>query len=220
MGYNIAIDGPAGAGKSTIAKMIARDLDFIYVDTGAMYRAIAYFFLKNGIESLEGVNVSVLCAQIDIRISYENGLQQVYLNDENVTSFLRDEKVGKMASVVAADENVREKLLDLQRYIASEADVVMDGRDIGTKILPDAQLKIYLTASVDVRAKRRFDELVQKGIECDIEEIKKDIKNRDERDMNRKVSPLCQAEDATLVDSSYMTIDEVVDTIIDLYEGK
>lgn len=220
MGYNIAIDGPAGAGKSTIAKIVARELDFIYVDTGAMYRAIAYFFLKNGIESLEGVNVSVLCAQIDIRISYEGEIQQVYLNDENVTEFLRDEKVGKMASVVAVDSCVREKLLDLQKYIAGEADVVMDGRDIGTKVLPNAQLKIYLTASSDVRAKRRYDELLQKGIECDIDEIKNDIENRDERDMNREISPLCQAEDAILVDSSYMTIDEVADEIIKLYEEK
>lgn len=220
MGYNIAIDGPAGAGKSTIAKIVARELDFIYVDTGAMYRAIAYFFLKNGIESLEGVNVSVLCAQIDIRISYEGEIQQVYLNDVNVTEFLRDEKVGKMASVVAVDSCVREKLLDLQKYIASEADVVMDGRDIGTKVLPNAQLKIYLTASSDVRAKRRYDELLQKGVECDIDEIKKDIENRDERDMNREISPLCQAEDAILVDSSDMTIDEVADEIIKLYEEK
>lgn len=220
MGYNIAIDGPAGAGKSTIAKRVANELDFIYVDTGAMYRAVAYFFLQNGIENLDGVNVSVLCAQMDIRINYENGSQQVYLNDKNVNEFLRKENVGKMASVVAVNELVREKLLDLQKYIAEEVDVVMDGRDIGTKILPNAQLKIFLTASVDVRAKRRFDELTEKGIECDIEEIKADIKQRDERDINRDISPLCQAEDAVLVDSSYMTIDEVVEEIIKLYNER
>lgn len=220
MGYNIAIDGPAGAGKSTIAKRVANELDFIYVDTGAMYRAVAYFFLQNGIENLDGVNVSVLCAQMDIRINYENGSQQVYLNDKNVNEFLRKENVGKMASVVAVNEQVREKLLDLQKYIAEEVDVVMDGRDIGTKILPNAQLKIFLTASVDVRAKRRFDELTEKGIECDIEEIKADIKQRDERDINRDISPLCQAEDAVLVDSSYMTIDEVVEEIIKLYNER
>ena len=214
MGYNIAIDGPAGAGKSTIAKKLARELDFIYVDTGAMYRAIAYFFIENGIESLDGINVKVLCAQMDIRISYEDGNQQVI---KNVTSHLRDEAVGKMASNVAVNGDVREKLLDLQKYIANEADVVMDGRDIGTKILPDAELKVFLTASVDVRAKRRYDELVAKGIESNLDEIKEDIRIRDERDMNREISPLCQADDAVLIDSSFMTIDEVVAKIISLY---
>lgn len=217
MGYNIAIDGPAGAGKSTIAKKLARELDFIYVDTGAMYRAIAYFFIKNGIESLDGINVKVLCAQMDIRISYEDGNQQVILNGKNVTSHLRDEAVGKMASNVAVNGDVREKLLDLQKYIANEADVVMDGRDIGTKILPDAELKVFLTASVNVRAKRRYDELVAKGIESNLDEIKEDIRIRDERDMNREISPLCQADDAVLIDSSFMTIDEVVAKIISLY---
>ncbi len=217
MGYNIAIDGPAGAGKSTIAKKLARELDFIYVDTGAMYRAIAYFFIENGIESLDGINVKVLCAQMDIRISYEDGNQQVILNGKNVTSHLRDEAVGKMASNVAVNGDVREKLLDLQKYIANEADVVMDGRDIGTKILPDAELKVFLTASVDVRAKRRYDELVAKGIESNLDEIKEDIRIRDERDMNREISPLCQADDAVLIDSSFMTIDEVVAEIISLY---
>lgn len=217
MGYNIAIDGPAGAGKSTIAKKLARELDFIYVDTGAMYRAIAYFFIENGIESLDGINVKVLCAQMDIRISYEDGNQQVILNGKNVTSHLRDEAVGKMASNVAVNGDVREKLLDLQKYIANEADVVMDGRDIGTKILPDAELKVFLTASVNVRAKRRYDELVAKGIESNLDEIKEDIRIRDERDMNREISPLCQADDAILIDSSFMTIDEVVAKIISLY---
>ena len=217
MGYNIAIDGPAGAGKSTIAKKLARELDFIYVDTGAMYRAIAYFFIENGIESLDGINVKVLCAQMDIRISYEDGNQQVILNGKNVTSHLRDEAVGKMASNVAVNGDVREKLLDLQKYIANEADVVMDGRDIGTKILPDAELKVFLTASVNVRAKRRYDELVAKGIESNLDEIKEDIRIRDERDMNREISPLCQADDAVLIDLSFMTIDEVVAKIISLY---
>lgn len=206
-----------GAGKSTIAKKLARELDFIYVDTGAMYRAIAYFFIENGIESLDGINVKVLCAQMDIRISYEDGNQQVILNGKNVTSHLRDEAVGKMASNVAVNGDVREKLLDLQKYIANEADVVMDGRDIGTKILPDAELKIFLTASVDVRAERRYNELVAKGIESNLDEIKEDIRIRDERDMNREISPLCQADDAVLIDSSFMTIDEVVAKIISLY---
>ena len=217
MSMNIAIDGPAGAGKSTIAKKLAAKLGFVYVDTGAMYSATAYCFIKNGIESLDGINVKVLCAQMGIRISYEDGNQQVILNGKNVTSHLRDEAVGKMASNVAVNGDVREKLLDLQKYIANEADVVMDGRDIGTKILPDAELKIFLTASVDVRAERRYNELVAKGIESNLDEIKEDIRIRDERDMNREISPLCQADDAVLIDSSFMTIDEVVAKIISLY---
>lgn len=214
MGYKIAIDGPAGAGKSTVAKKVAKKLDFLYVDTGAMYRAVAYFFLQNGIEKLEGVNVKVMCAQMDIRISFEDGNQNIILNGTNVTGMLRDEKVGKMSSVVAVDGDVRSKLIDLQRYIASEEDVVMDGRDIATKVLPDAQLKIYLTASVDVRARRRYDELVAKGADVDLEELKTDIKDRDERDMNRELSPLRQAQDAILLDTSHMTVDEAVAKIV------
>lgn len=218
MCYNIAIDGPAGAGKSTIARHVARQLDFIYVDTGAMYRAIALFFLDNGIQSLEEVNVKVLCSQIDIRISYEYDEQQVILNGENVTSKLRDERVSKMASLVAANPDVREKLLDLQRYIASEENVVMDGRDIGTVVLPNAQLKIYLTASVKVRADRRFRELQRRNIECDLMEIEADIKARDEQDSKREIAPLRQAEDAILIDTSYMHILDVVRKILELYE--
>ncbi len=219
MGYKIAIDGPAGAGKSTIAKMIAEKLDFIYVDTGAMYRAVAYFFIHNGIENLDGANVKLMCAQMDIRISYEEGNQNVILNGKNVTGYLRSEEVGKMASIVAVNREIREKLIDLQRYISGEEDVVMDGRDIGTQVLPDAQLKIYLTASIDVRARRRFEELEEKGVSANIEDIKADIETRDKNDMNREIAPLCQAEDAILVDTSEMTIDEVVAKIISLYKG-
>lgn len=210
---NIAIDGPAGAGKSTIAKLVAKEKGYIYVDTGAMYRAMAIHFLKKGIQPEKTDKVAAACEDADVTIGYEDGVQQVYLNGENVTAQLRTEEVGNMASKTSAIPKVREKLLELQRGLARTRDVIMDGRDIGTNILPNADVKIYLTASVETRAKRRYDELTEKGISCDYEEIKKDIRDRDERDMNRETAPLCQAEDAILVDSSDMGIEEVVRTI-------
>lgn len=213
MGFNIAIDGPAGAGKSTIAKRVAHELGFIYVDTGAMYRAIALYFLENQIDASEEEAVREAVSKIQVSITYENGEQQILLNGENVTSSIRREEVGNMASVTSAYPAVRKKLLSLQQELAASADVIMDGRDIGTCVLPKAPLKIYLTASVKTRAKRRFEELTEKGISCNIEEICKDIEERDYRDMHREVSPLCQAEDAVLVDSSDMTIREVTDAI-------
>lgn len=213
MGYNVAIDGPAGAGKSTIAKLVAKEKGYIYVDTGAMYRAMAIHFLKKGIRPEETEKVVQACEDADVTIAYEDGTQQVYLNGENVTAKLRTEEVGNMASKTSAIPAVREKLLELQRGLARTKDVIMDGRDIGTNILPDADVKIYLTASVETRAKRRFDELQEKGTICDYEEIKRDIRERDERDMNRDIAPLKQAEDAILVDSSNMGISEVVETI-------
>lgn len=213
MGYNVAIDGPAGAGKSTIAKLVAKEKGYIYVDTGAMYRAMAIHFLKKGIRPEETEKVVQACEDADVTIAYEDGTQQVYLNGENVTAKLRTEEVGNMASKTSAIPAVREKLLELQRGLARTKDVIMDGRDIGTNILPDADVKIYLTASVETRAKRRFDELQEKGTICDFEEIKRDIRERDERDMNRNIAPLKQAEDAILVDSSSMGISEVVETI-------
>lgn len=213
MGYNVAIDGPAGAGKSTIAKMVAKEKGYIYVDTGAMYRAMAIHFLNKGILPEETEKIIGACADADVKIAYENGIQQVYLNGENVTDKLRTEEVGNMASKTSAIPQVREKLLELQRGLARTEDVIMDGRDIGTNILPDADVKIYLTASVDTRAQRRYKELQEKGIECDYEEIKTDIRERDERDMSRETAPLKQAEDAILVDSSNMGIQEVVETI-------
>lgn len=213
MGYNVAIDGPAGAGKSTVAKLVAKEKGYIYVDTGAMYRAMAIHFLKKGILPDETEKVVEACGGADVTIAYESGVQQVYLNGENVTSRLRTEEVGNMASKTSAIPQVREKLLELQRGLARSEDVIMDGRDIGTNILLNADVKIYLTASVDTRAKRRFDELTEKGIPCDYEEIKADIRERDERDMNREIAPLKQAEDAILVDSSDMGIEEVVKTI-------
>lgn len=218
MSYNIAIDGPAGAGKSTIAKKIAKEKQFIYVDTGAMYRAMALYFLRNDIKAEETELISEKCKDVDITIQYVDGEQVVFLNGENVNGLIRTEEVGNMASASSVNPQVRKKLVELQQRLAKNADVVMDGRDIGTCVLPDADVKVYLTASSTVRAKRRYDELTAKNVACDFAQIEKDIIERDERDMNREISPLRQAEDAVLVDSSDMTIDEVVATIIGLCE--
>lgn len=220
MGCNIAIDGPAGAGKSTIAKMVAERLSFIYVDTGAMYRAIALYLLDQGVTGDDPSQIEALCKGADISIEYKDGEQLVILNGENVNAKIRTEQVGNMASVSSANAKVREHLLKLQRTLAAKNDVVMDGRDIGTTILPDAEVKIYLTASADTRAKRRALEYEQKGMPFDLDEIRRDIIKRDERDMNREVSPLKQAEDAILVDSSEMGIYEVVDAILAVYKEK
>ena len=217
MSMNIAIDGPAGAGKSTIAKKLAKKLAFVYVDTGAMYRAMAYYFLQNGIAPDDEQAIAAACPKVDVTIVYENGEQQVLLNGENVNGVIRTEEVGNMASATSVYPVVRTKLVELQRQLATKTDVIMDGRDIGTCVLPDAQVKIYLTASVATRAKRRYDELTAKGTQCNLEEIEKDIEDRDYRDMHRETSPLKQAEDAVLVDSSEMNIDEVVDAIYQIY---
>lgn len=213
MGYNVAIDGPAGAGKSTIAKLVAKEKGYIYVDTGAMYRGLAIHFIKKGLKAEDIKGIVEACKDAEVSIVYENDVQQIYLNGENVTAMLRTEEVGNMASKTSAIPAVREKLLELQRTLAREKNVIMDGRDIGTNILPNADVKIYLTASVETRATRRYKELLEKGETCVYEEIAQDIKERDERDMNREIAPLKQAEDAILVDSSEMTIDEVVKTI-------
>ena len=213
MGYNVAIDGPAGAGKSTIAKLVAKEKGYIYVDTGAMYRGLAIHFIKRGLKAEDIKGIVEACKDAEVSIVYENDVQQIYLNGENVTAMLRTEEVGNMASKTSAIPAVREKLLELQRTQAREKDVIMDGRDIGTNILPNADVKIYLTASVETRATRRYKELLEKGENCVYEEIAQDIKERDERDMNREIAPLKQAEDAILVDSSEMTIEEVVKTI-------
>lgn len=216
MSLVVAIDGPAGAGKSTIAKRVSKELGAIYVDTGAMYRAMALFMIQNQVGKDDTDKINELCQQADITIVYENGEQVVYLNGQNVNGLIRTEEVGKMASACAVNGNVRAKLVDLQRKLASTSDVVMDGRDIGTCVLPNANPKIYLTASASVRAKRRFDELVAKGESADIDVIEKDIIARDEQDMNREISPLKKADDAIEVDSSDMTIDQVADKIISL----
>lgn len=218
MKYSIAIDGPAGAGKSTIAKKIAKELGFIYVDTGAMYRAMALYLIRNNIKPDEDEKISQACQNAKITIAYKDGEQQVILNEENVNAFIRTEEVGKMASAGAKNKEVRLKLVDLQRELAQKESVIMDGRDIGTYVLPNAHVKIYLTASSAERAKRRFTELQEKGIACNIAEIEADIIARDEQDMNRDFAPLRQAEDATLVDSSHMNIEQVVETILAIFK--
>jgi len=220
MSYNVAIDGPAGAGKSTIAKAVAKKMNLIYVDTGAMYRAMALFMIREGISAEDADAICAKCQEADISIGHENGEQVVYLNGENVNQYLRTEEVGNMASATSVQPAVRVKLVELQQALAAKSDCIMDGRDIGTCVLPGAQVKIYLTASSAVRAKRRYEELVAKGETCDLVKIQADIEERDYRDMNREHSPLKQAEDAVLVDSSDMTIEEVIDKIIALCEEK
>lgn len=217
---SVAIDGPAGAGKSTIAKLVAKELQAIYVDTGAMYRAIAVYFLRNQLDPEMPEQVEQACRNIEVSISYEDGAQQVWLNGENVTPFLRTEEVGNMASKSSAKQPVRDALLQLQRDMAAKNTVVMDGRDIGTNVLPNAEVKIYLTASSSERARRRYEELKQKGETCDLAQIEADIIKRDEQDMSRAIAPLKQAEDAYYLDSSNLTISEVVEVILNQCKEK
>ena len=214
--YSVAIDGPSGAGKSTIAKRVAKELSFIYVDTGAMYRAMALYVLEQNIDPQDQAKVAAVCPDIDVTILYEDGVQQVLLNGKNVSAEIRQEIVGNTASKISVIKEVREKLVALQRQLAAKENVVMDGRDIGTCVLPNAQLKIYLTASVHTRALRRYKELQEKGTTCVLEEIEKDIEDRDYRDMHREIAPLKVADDAEVIDSSDMTIDEVVEKILSL----
>lgn len=218
--HNIAIDGPAGAGKSTIARLAAEKLGFIYVDTGAMYRAMALYFIRNGIDTGDEGAVQAACGDIDISIEYQDGEQMVILNGENVNAFIRTEQVSMVTSDIARYTPVRAKLLDIQRNLAAVKDIIMDGRDIGTCVLPDAETKIYLTASADERARRRYKEQTGRGIACDIEMLKQDIIKRDEQDMNRKTSPLKQAEDAVFLDTSDLSIEEAVDAVINIYNSK
>ena len=216
MSYQIAIDGPAGAGKSTIARRVAKSRGAIYVDTGAMYRAMAYFLLREGVDPEDTAAIGEKCQEAEITIRYENGEQIVLLNGENVNAFLRTEEVGATASVISPIPEVRKNMVALQKELAAHSDCIMDGRDIGTCVLPDARLKIYLTASSEVRAKRRYDELAAKGVESDFQKIKADIEERDYRDMHREISPLKKAEDAVIVDTSDMTVDEVIASILKL----
>lgn len=217
---NIAIDGPAGAGKSTIARLAAGKLGFIYVDTGAMYRAMALYFIRNGIDTEDESAVSSACEDINISIEYKDGEQEVVLNGENVNAFIRTEKVSLVTSDISKYASVRAKLLGLQRNIAATKNIIMDGRDIGTCVLPDAKTKIYLTASADERARRRYKEQKEKGISCDLEKIKQDIIKRDEQDMNRKTAPLKQAEDAVFLDTSDLSVKEAVNAVINIYRTK
>ena len=214
---SIAIDGPAGAGKSSIAKALSKRLGYIYIDTGAMYRTVALFFVENNVSDGTDSRIESLLNKLEISIKYEDGAQKVILNGEDVTGKLRLEEIGKLASKFSAIGSVREKLVALQRKLAQKENVVMDGRDIGTVVLPNADLKIYLSASSKVRAKRRYLELLEKGhTDLDINEIEDEIIKRDEADMNREISPLKQADDAYYLDSSDMTLDEVVSKILSM----
>lgn len=217
MPYSIAIDGPAGAGKSTIAKAVARELGYVYIDTGAMYRAVGLFCLDQAIALTDEVRVSEAVRDIDITIAYdEEGAQQVFLNGANVSTRIRTQQVGDAASTVSQYPAVREKMVKLQQSLAEHTSVVMDGRDIASKVLPNADTKIYLTASVEERARRRANELREKGELCDIAEVEAEIRARDDRDMHRQHSPLIQVPEAVLVDSSTLTIDETIDRILEI----
>ncbi len=214
MALSIAIDGPAGAGKSTIAKRVADSLNIVYVDTGAMYRAIALYMIRTKTDVNEELSVCAALTDVKIDVVFKDGTQALLLNGEDVNAFIRTPEVSEAASIVSSYGPVREKLVAEQRRLAQNTDMIMDGRDIGTCVLPNASLKIYLTASSAVRAKRRYLELAAAGSECDLDEIQRGIEERDERDMNREISPLRKADDAKLIDSSYMTIDEVVEQIL------
>lgn len=218
--FQVAIDGPAGAGKSTIAKILAASMGFLYVDTGAMYRAMALSCLRNGIDVKDKETIVRHCEKLTVSLKYEKGEQQVILNGENVNAYIRTEEVSQATSAISVYEGVREKLLHLQRQLGQEYNVVMDGRDIGTNVLKDAQVKIYLTASVQTRAKRRYDELIKKGIECNQKDIEEDIKERDYRDMHREIAPLKQAEQAVYLDSSDLSVEQVVKKIREIIEDR
>ncbi len=220
MAINIAIDGPAGAGKSTIARKVAQDLSYIYVDTGAMYRAMALYIIRRGIDPDDETAIGDACKNAEISITYRDGEQVVLLGNENVNGLIRTPDVSQMASKSSVNREVRIKLVQLQQTLAKKENVVMDGRDIGTVVLPDAQVKIYLTASVEVRAKRRFLEMQEKGQEAILSEIESEIVERDHRDMTREISPLKQAADAVLVDTSGMSIREVTEVILDIVHSK
>ncbi|MEA4816502.1 MAG: (d)CMP kinase [Lachnospiraceae bacterium] len=218
--FAIAIDGPAGSGKSTVAKKIAGVLNIVYIDTGAMYRSVALYCINKGISTKDGVAVSNVLHEISLKIELEDNRQIIFLNGENVTLKIRTQEIGQGASDVGTIFTVREYLVGLQRELAKNQSVVMDGRDIGTNVLPDAKIKIYLSADVKERAKRRQKELDQMGISSDLEEIETQIKGRDFNDMNRKYNPLRKADDAIEVDTTHMTIDEVCDTIINITKAR
>lgn len=220
MGKNIAIDGPAGAGKSTIARAAASKLGFIYVDTGALYRSIGLYCLNNNIETTDKTEVERILPDISVQLKYLDGAQRVILNDNDVSEEIRKPECSMAASNVSAIPVVREFLFELQRKMARENDVIMDGRDIGTVILPDAEVKIFLTASPEERANRRFKELVEKGNNPDYDELLKEINQRDYNDMHRETAPLKQADDAILFDTTTLGKDEVVDELLKIISEK
>ena len=217
---NIAIDGPAGAGKSTVAKAVAKELGIIYLDTGAMYRATAYTAIKNGIGVSDEVGVGEMLKTLTMDVVYEDGAQQIIVNGFNTTPYLREHYMSKAASDISALPCVRYKLVDIQRELAKTYDLVLDGRDIGTFVLPDANCKIFLVASAEERAKRRVEENRLKGQESDFDTVLKDIKQRDYNDSHREVAPLKKADDAVELDTTTMTIPEVVEAVISLVKEK
>lgn len=214
--YSIALDGPAGSGKSTLARVLAKKLGYLYVDTGALYRAIALYCLRENITTEEREKLSAACDQIEITLTYEEQEQQVWLNGENVTGKIRTEEVSRRTSEISGVEKVREKLLSLQRELAKKTNVVMDGRDIGTHVLPYADLKIFLTADVSERAKRRQLELQQKGELHTLEEIQEEMIERDAKDSQRLIAPLKRAEDAILLDTTNLSKEEVLEELVRL----
>ena len=218
--YSIAIDGPAGSGKSTVAKKIAKELNLLYIDTGAMYRTVGLYCLENGIDFNEQQKIASALENMNMSIELLQGIQNIYLNGENVTEKIRTQQVGKAASDVAVILAVRQKLVQIQRDLAKGHNVIMDGRDIGTNVLPDASVKIYLNARIEERTKRRCNELEALGKQYDKEQIKKEIIQRDENDKNRKYNPLRKAEDAFEIDSSCMNIEQVTETILNIVKQK
>ena len=211
--FAIAVDGPAGSGKSTVAKMVAKRLGIIYVDTGAMYRTVALFCTEKGIALADEAAVVAALADLQMKIVPEEGGQRIFLNGRDVTAEIRTAEIGKGASTVAAYRQVRARMVELQQEMAREHSVIMDGRDIGTHVLPNADVKVFLTADAHVRALRRYEEFTAKGINCTLENVEREVIERDERDMNRAIAPLKQAEDAVRVDTSQMNIDEVVNCL-------
>ncbi len=217
---SVAVDGPAGSGKSTITKMVAKSLGFNYVDTGAMYRALTFNFLSNGLDEFEEEKIRELLSKTDFKVEYIDGVQYVYVNDEEVSDKIRTAEVSKFTSLFAKSPAVRDFLIDTQRNLANTNNIIMDGRDIASVVLPNADVKIFLTASVEERARRRVLDFERQGIEnVDFEKVKEDIKARDWQDENRDIAPLIKVESATLIDTTSLTIDEVVEKMTELVKS-